>query len=262
MAGRIGVERDGAVATVVIDQPERRNAISQGMWRALAETFTGLSGDGELRCVILSGAGEAAFSAGADISEFDQIRGDAEAARHYSRLVGPAMAAVASCAHPVVAAIRGVCIGGGLELASCADMRISGRSSTFAVPSARLGLVLGYEELARMVSLVGPANTKEILFEVAPLDAEHALRIGLVNRVVDDDRVMRDAAETAARIAALAPLTHRWHKQALARLEAAGPLEAIDDAAHEGAYALFDSEDFREGCRAFLDKRPPAFRGR
>ena len=262
MAGRIGVERDGVVATVVIDQPARRNAMSQAMWRALAVAVTGLSGDGALRCVVLRGAGEEAFSAGADISEFEQIRGDAEAARGYSRLVGPAMAAVAACAHPVIAQIHGVCIGGGLELATCADLRVCGASSTFAVPSARLGLVLGFEELERMVSLVGPANTKEILFEVARLDAAHALRIGLVNRVVEDGEVARNVAETAARIAALAPLTHRWHKQALARLEAAGPLEAIDDEARDGAFALFDSEDFREGCRAFLDKRRPAFRGR
>jgi enoyl-CoA hydratase/carnithine racemase len=260
-AGTIRCERDGAIATVVIANRSRRNALSQAMWRALADRFETLSVDDTVRCVVLRGAGEEAFSAGADISEFEAIRGSAEAARAYDRLTGPALAAVTGCRHPVVAAIHGACVGGGLELAACADMRLCGESSIFAVPSARLGLVLRHEELHRLVALVGPANTREILFEVAPLDAAHALRIGLVNRVVADHELSAAVAATAARIARLAPLTHRWHKQALIRLEEAGG-GAVPGAERDSAYALYDSEDFREGYRAFLEKRRSDFKGR
>lgn len=262
MAGDIRLSRDGAIATVTIDHEARRNAMSQDMWRRLGAVFGEISDDGDLRCVILRGAGETAFCAGADISEFEKVRGTAAASREYENAVRPGLAAVAACPHPVIARIHGPCIGGGLELAACADMRIAGASATFAVPSARLGLVLSFHDLYRVAQLIGPSNLKEVLFEVATMDTAHALRIGLVNRVVPDAEVADNVAATAARIARLAPLTHRWHKQAIDTLSACGHPGDVPDEAHDSAHEVFDSEDFREGCRAFMEKRKPVFKGR
>jgi enoyl-CoA hydratase len=251
--------RDGAIATVTLNKPERLNALDRGMWQTLRDTMRTLSADDGLRCVVLRGAGGKAFAAGADIAEFATERANARQASAYGELIHEAMQAVGQCKHPTVALIEGACIGGGLEIASMCDLRICGKSSRFGVPIARLGLTMGYGELDGLLSLVGRAAALEILLEGRVLGADEALRKRLVNRVVEDAEVEREAYATAERIAAGAPLVARWHKQFIERLS---PRVRITPEEWNEGYACFDTEDYREGVDAFLAKRKPDFKGR
>jgi enoyl-CoA hydratase/carnithine racemase len=255
----IHVVRDGAIATVTLNRPERLNALDKGMWGRLAAVFEGLSAEEELRCVVLRGAGGKAFAAGADIAEFGRERADSAQGAAYGRLIDAAMRAVGECRHPTVALIQGACVGGGLELAAMCDLRICGESSRFGVPVTRLGLVMGYGELRGLIALVGRATTLEILLEGRVFDAGEALDKGLVTRVVPDDEAESEACATARRIAEGAPLVARWHKKFARRLADPTPL-APEEIAE--AFACFDTDDFREGVRAFLAREKPAFRGR
>ncbi len=191
MAAGILVEREGSLARVTLNQPARLNAVNNAMWQRLGEVFGALDADPELRCVMLTGAGDKAFSVGADISEFEANRSTVEQARAYARRTQAAMTRIAGCRHPVVAKIRGLCVGGGLELALTADLRIAGESARFGIPVKRLGLVVAYSELEPLVQLVGPANALEILLEGRIFGADEALRMGLINRVVPDAELDR-----------------------------------------------------------------------
>ena len=229
------------------------------MWDRLGELFAELDGDEALRCVVLQGAGEKAFSVGADISEFEANRSTVEKARAYARRTHGAMARIVACRHPVVARIRGLCVGGGLELALTCDLRIAGASARFGIPVKRLGLVVAYAELEPLVELVGPANAMEILLEGRIFGADDALRMGLINRIAADDELDAELAATTARIAEGAPLVARWHKKFTRRLLQPRPLapEELDE-----SYHCFGTEDFRAGYKAFLAKSKPEFRGR
>jgi enoyl-CoA hydratase/carnithine racemase len=255
----VTVERDGAIATVVIDAPARLNALSQSMWEALGSRVGELSADSELRCVILRGAGDAAFAAGADIAEFPRVRADAVQGKAYGELIADTMRAVGECTHPTIARIHGACVGGGLEVALMCDLRICGRGSRFGIPVQRLGLTMGYGELEGLLAVVSPATALEILLEGRVFDAQEAKAKGLVHRVVDDAGVEAEVNACAARIVAGAPLVARWHKRFIRRLRNGRPLSS--DERDEG-YACFDSEDYAEGVRAFLANRAPSFRGR
>jgi enoyl-CoA hydratase len=258
MTGNVHLAREGAVATVVIDNAARLNALSAPMWRGLGEAFAKLSADGSVRCVILRGAGDA-FASGADISVFESERKDADSARRYGALTHGALDAIGSCPHPVVAMIKGPCIGGGLEIAARCDLRIAGQSARFGIPAKNLGLVVGYEELRALIQAVGSAVALEVVLEGRIFGAAEALQKGLVNRVVPDTEVEQEALATAQRIAAGAPLSARWHKKFVKRLLDPKPLT---DAEREEEYACFDTEDYRIGYRAFLAKQKPAFKGR
>jgi enoyl-CoA hydratase/carnithine racemase len=251
--------RDGAIATVTLNKPERLNALDRSMWERLAAIFRELDADESLRCVILRGAGEKAFAAGADIAEFERERANVELAREYGRVIQHGMDAIAHCRHPVVAMIKGACVGGGLEIAALCDMRICGESSRFGVPVKNLGLVMAYGELKGLIDLVGRAAALEIVFEGRVFGAQEAREKGLVNRVVPDDKVDDEAVATAKRIAAGAPLVHRWHKQFARRLADPRPLTAQE---YDESFACFGTEDYRIGYRAFLDKKKPEFKGR
>jgi len=251
--------RDGAIATITLNKPERLNALDKGMWRALGEIFARLDVDESLRCVILRGAGEKAFAAGADIAEFETERADVAQAREYGRVVQTTMDAVARCRHPVVAMIHGACVGGGLEMAAVCDMRICGESSRFGVPVKNLGLVMAYGEMKAFIELVGPAVALEIVLEGRVFGAQEAKEKGLVNRVVPDDKVTEEALAAARRIAEGAPLVARWHKKFARRLADPRPLTPEE---YDESFACFGTEDFRIGYRAFLAKRKPEFRGR
>jgi enoyl-CoA hydratase/carnithine racemase len=259
MTDSVLVTRDGAVATVTLNKPERLNALDKGMWRALGESFRDFDGDESLRCVVLRGAGDKAFAAGADIAEFATERADVAQAREYDRVVNPVLEAIAHCRHPVVAMIRGACVGGGLEVAAVCDLRICGESSRFGIPVKNLGLVVAYGELAGLIDLVGRATALEIVLEGRVFGAQEAKEKGLVNKVVPDDRVEEETAATVRRITDGAPLVARWHKKFARRLADPRPLTPEE---YDESFACFGTEDFRIGYRAFLAKRKPEFRGK
>jgi len=259
MADPVLVSRDGAIATVTLNNPARLNALNRTMWAALGDIMRSLSRDESLRCVVLRGAGEKAFAAGADISEFATERADSAQAREYGALIHETMQAVARCAHPTVAMIHGACVGGGLEIAAMCDMRICGESSRFGIPINRLGLTMAYGELQGLLALVGRAVALEILLEGRVFDAQEALHKRLVNRVVPDARVEEEAYALARRIADGAPLVARWHKKFIDRLTVTAEPSAAE---WDEGFACFDTEDYRTGVEAFLRKEKPRFRGR
>jgi len=259
MTGLILVERDGPIATVVLNRPEKLNALTKAMWRRLGEVLTELSRDDTLRCVVLRGAGGKSFAPGNDISEFETDRATAAQAKTYGEILHAALGAIRDCRHPTVALIEGICVGGGLEIAALCDLRICGESSRFGVPINRLGLVMAYDEIAGLAALVGRAVALEILLEGRVFGAAEAKDKGLVTRVVPDAEVAREAMDTARRIAEGAPLVARWHKQFLRRLDDPAPLSQAE---RDEGFACFDTEDFQIGTRSFLDKTKPEFRGR
>ncbi|NQW01913.1 MAG: enoyl-CoA hydratase/isomerase family protein [Rhodospirillales bacterium] len=250
--------RDGDIVTITLNRPHKLNALTKPMWGQLGDLFRALNGDATVRCIVLRGAGEKAFSPGNDISEFETDRSNAKQAEAYGALMHGTITAIRDCIHPKVAMIRGICVGGGLEIAGLCDIRICGTSSRFGVPIAKLGLVMGYTEIAALADLVGPAVAYEILTEGRVFAAEEALQKGLVSRIVADDAVESEALATARRIADGAPLVHRWHRKFLARLADPRPLSAAEN--REG-FACYDTGDFAEGYKAFLEKRKPDFTG-
>lgn len=259
MAETVLCEIDGAIARVTLNRPDKLNALDAGMWRAIGEVFGRLSADESLRCIVLSGQGGRAFSPGADIKEFETVRADIAQARAYGALMHGAMGAIGTCRHPTLASIRGLCVGGGLELAAMCDLRICGKSSRFGVPINRIGVVMAYPEIDALIDLVGRARAMEILLEGRIYDADQAAAMGLVNRVVPDDAVEVETAATAGRIAEGAPLVNRWHKKFAARLRDRSPLTPEEQ---DEGFAAFGTADFREGYRAFVEKRKPDFQGR
>jgi len=259
MSDLILVQRDGAIATVVLNRPERLNAMTKPMWRRLGEVLEELCVAPDLRCIVLRGAGGKAFSPGNDISEFETTRSNPEQAKVYGEILHRSLGALKNCPIPTVALIEGICVGGGLEIAALCDLRICGASSRFGVPIKRLGLVMAYPEIAGLLRLVGRAATLEILLEGRVFDAAEARDKGLVTRVVPDGEAGREAMETARRIAEGAPLVARWHKKFLARLERPEPLS---EAELDEGYACYATEDFQIGYRSFLDKTKPEFKGR
>ena len=253
------VERDGPIATVVLNRPDKLNALTRAMWAELGDTVSALSRDTAVRCIVLRGAGDKAFSPGNDISEFATQRSNKQQAIEYGKAMHATAAALANCPTPLVAQIHGICVGGGLEIAALCDIRICGQSSRFGAPIKNLGLVMAYPEMLPLVRLVGPAVALEILLEGRVFDAAEAKDKGLVTRVVSDDLVATEARATAERIAEGAPLTARWHKKFARRLADPRPLT---EAEYDECFDCFDTEDFRIGYRAFLAKEKPRFVGR
>jgi enoyl-CoA hydratase len=259
MTGRIEVTRAGPIATVVLARPAKLNALTKSMWQALGEAIDSLSADDTLRCVIVRGAGEEAFSPGNDIAEFAAARANKVQAIDYGRVMHATATALSECRHPLVAQIHGICVGGGLEIAALCDFRVCGESSRFGAPIKNLGLVMAYPEMAPLVRLTGPAVALEILLEGRIFGALEAKEKRLVTRVVPDADVAAEALATAQRIADGAPLAARWHKKFARRLVDPRP---ITDAERDECYDCFDTEDFRIGYKAFLAKRKPGFVGR
>jgi enoyl-CoA hydratase/carnithine racemase len=253
------VTRDGFVATVTLNRPAKLNALTKAMWGMLAGTIDALGAERDLRCIVLRGAGERAFSPGNDIGEFARERSSKAQARAYGAVMHATAHALARCPIPLVAQIHGICVGGGLEIAALCDLRICGESSRFGAPIKNLGLVMAYAEMGPLVRLVGPDVALEILLEGRIFDAAEAKAKGLVTRVVPDDQVAVEAAATAARIAEGAPLVARWHKKFARRLADPMPISAAEA---DECFDCFDTEDFRAGYAAFLAKQKPTFSGR
>jgi enoyl-CoA hydratase len=257
----IDVTRDGDIATVALNNPGKLNALTIAMWRDLARVMRELSADDGLRCIVLRGAGDEAFAAGADIEEFITERATlAQAKTYHHEYVGGVLKAVGACRHPTVAMIQGACVGGGLEIACNCDLRIAGASGRFGVPINRLGFAIAYDELAGLLALTGRAVAAEILLEGRVWNAEEAFAKGLLTRVVPDIDVEREAYATARRIADGAPLVARWHKQFIRRLTiGAPPLTAAEIDAN---FDYLKTDDYRKGIAAFIHKKKPVFKGR
>jgi enoyl-CoA hydratase/carnithine racemase len=253
------VERRGPIATVLLNRPHKLNALTKPMWGRLGEALRALDADDSLRCVVLRGAGEKAFSPGNDISEFETERSNPQQAKDYGRLMHGTLTALRELRHPTIARIHGICVGGGMEIAGLCDLRICGESSRFGAPIAKLGLVMAYPEIQALRDLVGKQTALEILLEGRIFDAAEAKEKGIVTRIVPDDRVADEVAETAERVAAGAPLVARWHKKFLRRLEDPTPLS---EAEFDEGFACYGTEDFAIGYKAFLDKKKPEFEGR
>jgi enoyl-CoA hydratase/carnithine racemase len=250
----------GGVAWLVLRNPARLNAVRLEMWEAIAPAVAGLAADPAVRVVVMRGAGEEAFASGADISEFRSHRQDAASAAAYEERTAAAFEALLGLAKPLVAMVHGVCIGGGLALAACADLRVAADDARFALPAARLGLGYHYAGVERLVQLVGPAAAAEVFFTARRYTAAEALAIGLVNRVVPRAELLSFTTSYAGEIAANAPLTLRAAKRAIVEAQRDPALRDLETVRRLIA-ACFTSEDYAEGVRAFLDKRAPAFRG-
>jgi enoyl-CoA hydratase/carnithine racemase len=258
-AGRVHRAQEGDIAFVTLDHPGRLNAISVEMWREIARIFTRLAEQREVRCVVLRGEG-GNFAAGADISEFPRERADtAGVLRYHNAISAPALHAVGACPLPVVAQIEGVCVGGGLELASQCDIRIAGESSRFGVPINRLGFPMAPQEMLGLLALAGRAATLEILLEGRVFGSAEAREKGLLNRIVPDALVAQEALRAAQRIARGAPQAARLNKHAVTRL---GPApQPLSEAELASYFSYAESQDHREGVQAFLAGREPNFTG-
>lgn len=258
MSDDLLVERDGAVATVVLNRPDSHNAITLQMYKAIPALFASLDTDESVKVVVVRGAGTKAFASGADISEFEEVRGNAESAKAYNQSVAAAERAIEGVNKPTIALIHGYCIGGGCGLALSCDLRFGDDRTRMAITPAKLGLVYSLESTKRLVDLVGPARTKWILMSGQQIGAEQAQRLGLLDElstVEDLDKITYDFAQL---LTTRAQFSVRAAKSIVGRI-LSGQVED-DEITTELRNSSFDTEDYAEGVRAFLEKRTPRFR--
>ena len=259
--GKMLAETEDGVGLVTFNQPEKRNAMSVDMWDGLGQILDDFEADPAIRVIVLTGAGSKAFVSGADISQFEKTRADSNAQLEYDKLTTAGRAKLADFPKPVIARIRGFCLGGGLGIAMQADLRIAARDSEYGIPAARLGIAYGYEMVRKLVSLVGPAHARMLLYTGTRIDAAEAQRIGLVNRVVADQDLSDEVVDIARTIADNAPLSLTASKLAVDDA-VRGDRDRDRDRVEAAVAACFDSSDYREGRTAFMEKRRPKFMGR
>jgi enoyl-CoA hydratase len=252
---------DDGVGLIIFNQPAKRNAMSVDMWDGLVQILDAFLEDSAVRVVILTGAGHKAFVSGADISQFDKQRSNADAQQEYDKLTSAGRAKLAAFPKPVIARIRGFCLGGGLGIAMQADLRIAAEDSEFGIPAARLGIAYGPDMVSKLVDLVGPAHARMILYTGTRFDAAEAQRIGLINRMVADDELSDVVIDIARTIADNAPLSIAASKITVSNV-VKDAAERDTEATKRAIAACFDSADYREGRTAFMEKRPPKFQGR
>ena len=249
------------VGIITFNNPQKRNAMSLEMWEGLGQSLIELREDADVRVVILMGAGDKAFVSGADISQFEKTRHNAEASEEYSKKSAAQRALLADYSKPTIACIRGFCLGGGMQVAMLADIRIASDNSQFGIPAAKLGIAYGYDGLKHLVSLVGPSWARLLMYTGMRIDSAEAGRIGLVDRVVPDAELWNATLDIARAISLNAPLAIKAAKITIAQvLKDAGDRDM--DAIKAIGRSCMDSEDFREGRSAFMEKRTPQFKGR
>src|ERR1700688_1306509 len=249
------------VGVITFNNPAKRNAMSLDMWEGLGSALIELRDNDDVRVVIMVGAGDKAFVSGADISQFEKTRHNAQASEEYSKRSAAQRALLADYPKPIIACIRGFCLGGGMQIAMLADIRIAAENSQFGIPAAKLGIAYGYEGLNHLVSLVGPSWARLLLYTGMRIDSAEAMRIGLVDRVVPDGALWSATSEIARTISGNAPLAIKAAKITIAQV-LKDPDKRDMDAIKAIGTACMDSEDFREGRRAFMDKRKPKFTGK
>ncbi|MCY4583250.1 MAG: enoyl-CoA hydratase-related protein [Chloroflexi bacterium] len=262
MSDKVLVDVEDGVGTITLNRPGQHNAIDFEMWGLLRDAALRLGEDDSVRVVILRGAGEKAFSAGADIKDFPAHRSNSELAREYAHAFEGALDAVEQMPKPVICMIRGICVGGGCELSMAADLRIAASGSTFGVPVAKIGVLVGYNEMRRLLHLVGPGHAASLLLTARRIDEQEALRIGLLTEVAPADALEEHTYALAREMATYAPLTQSGHKRITRTVLANPGLDGLTDEERELPLSIFDTEDGQEGYRAFMEKRPPQFRGR
>jgi len=265
MAYKAGTERvktwlDGQVLHIRFNNPEKHNALSVDMWEAVPPLLDKAAKDDNVRMVVLSGEGGKSFVSGADISQFEDMRAAKEAVKKYEAMAEAALQGIYEFEKPTVACIQGYCIGGGVNVAICCDIRIASSNSTFAIPAAKLGLGYRYSAMKNRTDLVGPGHAKDIFFTARRLDAAEALRIGLINRVADSDKLDALLGEYTTAICQNAPLTIKAGKRIIRDVLKTG--DADMDLARKLILDCFESDDYAEGRRAFMEKRKPVFKGK
>ena len=265
MAYKAGTERvktwlDGQVLHIRFNNPEKHNALSVDMWEAVPPLLDKAAKDDNVRMVVLSGEGGKSFVSGADISQFEDMRAAKEAVKKYEAMAEAALQGIYEFEKPTVACIQGYCIGGGVNVAICCDIRIASSNSTFAIPAAKLGLGYRYSAMKNLTDLVGPGHAKDIFFTARRLDAAEALRIGLINRVADSDKLDALLAEYTTAICQNAPLTIKAGKRIIRDVLKTG--DADMELARKLILDCFESDDYAEGRRAFMEKRKPVFKGK
>ena len=259
--GKMTSRKEGRVGTLIFDNPARHNAVSLEMWEAARGILLDFAADPGIRVVVLTGAGGKAFVSGADISKFEDERATREAVLRYNATTEGVYSTIATFPKPTLAQIQGYCLGGGLNLAVCCDLRFCSTGSKFALPAAKLGLGYGYAGLKRYIDTIGPSHTKDIFFSARQLGADEAFSMGLVDRVLPDLELAPFVKEYAEGIASNAPLTVGALKQIA--VEVLKPESERDLARMADLVArCFASEDYVEGRRAFLEKRKPIFTGK
>jgi enoyl-CoA hydratase/carnithine racemase len=251
---------DGQVLHIRFNNPGKHNALSVDMWEALPPLLDKAAKDDGVRMVVLSGEGGKAFVSGADISQFEDMRAAKEAVKKYEAMAESALQGIYEFGKPTIACIQGYCIGGGVNVAICCDIRIASADSTFAIPAAKLGLGYRYSAMKNLTDLVGPGHAKDIFFTARRLDAAEALRIGLVNRVAEADKLDALLAEYTTAICQNAPLTIKAGKRIIR--DVLKTEDADMDLAKKLILDCFESDDYAEGRRAFMEKRKPVFKGK
>ena len=259
MTERIISRKDGAIGWLIFNNPERRNAVSLEMWEAIPRVLEDFAADSGVRVVVLTGAGDKAFVSGADISQFEKERSTAETVAHYDEIGEKAQTRLKNFDKPVIAMIRGYCIGGGLNIANLCDLRIAADDARFGIPAAKMGLGYRASSMKNLVDIVGAAFAREIMITARQFTAAEAKEMGLVNKVVAVSELEKTIAEYTETISGNAPLTMRAAKRIIREV-----VKTTYDAAKCKAWAkeCFDSEDYKEGRKAFMEKRKPAFKGR
>src|SRR5690349_3024440 len=259
--GKILKAATEGVGVVTFNNPEKRNAMSLEMWEGLGQALTELRDDPNVRVVVLFGAGDKAFVSGADISQFEKTRHNAAASEEYSKKSEAQRALLGNYPKPTIACIRGFCLGGGMQVAMLADIRIAAEDSQFGIPAAKLGIAYGYDGLRNLVSLVGPSWARLIMYTGMRIDSAEALRIGLVDRVIPTEQLWGETMTIATTISGNAPLSIKAAKITIAQV-LKDPADRDMAAVKQIGLDCMDSEDFREGRRAFMEKRKPQFKGK